>query len=113
MIFSVLLLIAGLVACRLVRRPGIVRFLSIATFIYGAVLCVFFALSLWFVLPINNKLYVDYTSMDSFYSIAANIGVPLGAVAAIVLVYWLTIRRLRQQRLGAASNGQDNVSARG
>jgi nitrate reductase gamma subunit len=98
MIFSVLLLIAGLVACRLVRRPGIVRFLSIVTFIYGAVLCVFFAISLGFVLPINNKLYVDYTSMDRFYSIAANIGVLLAAVVAIILVYWLTIRRLRRQK---------------
>ncbi len=82
----------------MVRRPGIVRFLSIVTFIYGALLCVFFAISLWFVLPINNKLYADYTPMDRFYAMAANIGVPLGAVVAIVVIYWLTIRRLRQQR---------------
>jgi len=82
----------------MVRRPGIVRFLSIVTFIYGALLCVFFAISLWFVLPINNKLYADYTSMDRFYAMAANIAVPLGAVVAIVVIYWLTIRRLRQQR---------------
>ena len=74
------------------------RAISIGLFVYGTALCVFFAVSLWFALPINNKLFVDMTSVDRWIIAVDSVLIPIACVVSIWVVYRITLRKTKKAK---------------